>query len=141
MTAPNCTAHGLRKAGAVIAAYNGATLHQLMSIFGWKTLKEAERYTKAADQKRIAATAMPLLLPGRTGNESGEPLEEKWLTSLISLTKYEGWRPAGESTISAKATTYKWQTATKPTMICKRLFEHWQTTRPAGGKYRPAAIR
>jgi integrase len=59
---PQCTAHGLRKAGAVIAAENGATAHQLMSIFGWRTIKEAERYTKAAEQKRIAGEAMPLLL-------------------------------------------------------------------------------
>jgi len=59
----SCTAHGLRKAGAAIAAQNGATPHQLMSIFGWRTLKEAERYTKAVDQKRIAAGAMPLLMP------------------------------------------------------------------------------
>jgi integrase len=68
---PHCTAHGLRKAGAVIAAHNGATPHQLMSIFGWRTLKEAERYTKAADQRRIASGAMQLLLAERTGNESG----------------------------------------------------------------------
>ena len=68
---PHCTAHGLRKAGAVIAAQNGATAHQLMAIFGWRTLKEAERYTRAADQKRIAAGAMPLLLSGQSGNESG----------------------------------------------------------------------
>jgi hypothetical protein len=67
----HCTAHGLRKAGAVIAAHNGATPHQLMAIFGWRTLKEAERYTKAADQKRIAASAMPLLLSDQSGNESG----------------------------------------------------------------------
>jgi integrase len=58
---PECTAHGLRKAGAAIAAENGATAHQLMSIFGWLTLKEAERYTRAAEQKRLAAGAMPLL--------------------------------------------------------------------------------
>ena len=68
---PHCTAHGLRKAGAVIAAHNGATPHQLMSIFGWQTLKEAERYTKAVEQKRIASGAMQLLLSERTGNESG----------------------------------------------------------------------
>jgi integrase len=68
---PHCTAHGLRKAGAVIAAHNGATPHQLMAIFGWRTLKEAERYTKAAEQKRIAAIAMPLLIAGRRENESG----------------------------------------------------------------------
>ncbi len=58
---PECTAHGLRKAGATIAAENGATAHQLMSIFGWLTLKEAERYTRAAEQKRLAAGAMQLL--------------------------------------------------------------------------------
>jgi len=58
---PECTAHGLRKAGATIAAENGATAHQLMSIFGWLTLKEAERYTRAAEQKRLAAGAMSLL--------------------------------------------------------------------------------
>jgi integrase len=68
---PHCMAHGLRKAGAVIAAHNGATPHQLMAIFGWRTLKEAERYTKAAEQKRIAASAMPLLMPGRNQNTSG----------------------------------------------------------------------
>jgi len=31
----------------VIAAENGATPHQLMAPFGWRTLKKAERYTKA----------------------------------------------------------------------------------------------
>jgi integrase len=64
---PDCTAHGLRKAGAVIAAENGATAHQLMSIFGWLTLKEAERYTRAAEQKKIAARAMPMLERGVSG--------------------------------------------------------------------------
>jgi hypothetical protein len=32
-------AHGLRKAGATLAANNGATSRQLMAIFGWDTLK------------------------------------------------------------------------------------------------------
>jgi hypothetical protein len=68
---PHCTAHGLRKAGAVAAAHNGATPHQLMAIFGWRTLEEAERYTKAAEQKRIAIGAMSLLVPGQTENRSG----------------------------------------------------------------------
>lgn len=58
---PQCSAHGLRKAGATIAAENGATPHQLMSIFGWLTLKEAERYTKSAERKRLAGDAMHLL--------------------------------------------------------------------------------
>jgi integrase len=54
-------AHGLRKAGATIAATNGATAHQLMAIFGWDTLKMAEAYTRGADQRRLAASAMHLL--------------------------------------------------------------------------------
>jgi integrase len=58
---PRCTSHGLRKAGAAIAAENGATAHELMSIFGWLTLKEAERYTRAAAQKKMAGRAMAML--------------------------------------------------------------------------------
>lgn len=61
----HCSAHGLRKAGAVIAAENGATTHQLMAIFGWRTLKEAERYTRAAQQKRLAGGAMKMLIPAK----------------------------------------------------------------------------
>jgi len=56
--------HGLRKAGATIAAENGATAHQLMSIFGRSTLKQAEIYTKAAQQKLLAASGMSLIVPG-----------------------------------------------------------------------------
>jgi integrase len=58
---PGRTAHGVRKAGATIAAENGATAHQLMAIFGWDTLKQAEVYTKAADQKRLAESSMHLI--------------------------------------------------------------------------------
>ena len=56
-----CSAHGLRKAGAALAAENGATEHQLMAIFGWRTIQEAERYTKAARRKKMAGDALPLL--------------------------------------------------------------------------------
>jgi integrase len=64
---PHCSAHGLRKAGATIAADNGATAHQLMAIFGWTTIKQAEIYTKKADQKRLAGVATRLLVPGHFG--------------------------------------------------------------------------
>lgn len=59
---PHCSAHGLRKAGASIAAENGATERQLMAIYGWSTMKEAARYTKAARQKVLAASGMKLLV-------------------------------------------------------------------------------
>jgi integrase len=52
------SAHGLRKAAATRAADNGATAHELMAIFGWVDIKEAEIYTRAANRKRLAAQAM-----------------------------------------------------------------------------------
>jgi integrase len=57
----HCSAHGLRKAGATITAENGATSQQLMAIFGWSSLKMAELYTRAAEQKRLAGSAMHML--------------------------------------------------------------------------------
>ena len=57
----HCSAHGVRKAGATIAAENGATTKQLMSIFGWDSIRQAEIYTRAADQRRMAADAMHLI--------------------------------------------------------------------------------
>jgi hypothetical protein len=51
----------LRKAGATIAANNGASAHQLMAIFGWDRIKEAEKYTAKADQRRLAENTMHLL--------------------------------------------------------------------------------
>ncbi|MCC6780595.1 MAG: tyrosine-type recombinase/integrase [Hyphomicrobiales bacterium] len=68
-------AHGLRKAGATIAANNGATSRQLMAIFGWDTLKEAERYTRGADQLRLAETAMHLLEAAEQNNTEPCPTE------------------------------------------------------------------
>jgi integrase len=68
----HCSAHGLRKAGATIAADNGASAHTLMMIFGWSTLKQAEHYTRSADQKRLAATGMHLIVPGQRKNKSAQ---------------------------------------------------------------------
>jgi integrase len=58
---PQCTAHGLRKAGATIVAERGGTTDQLKAIFAWSTHKEPDLYTKTANTKRLAADAMPLL--------------------------------------------------------------------------------
>lgn len=58
---PHCSAHGLRKAGATVAADNGATAHQLMAIYGWSNIKEAETYTREADRRRLAKEAIRLI--------------------------------------------------------------------------------
>jgi len=68
-------AHGLRKAGATIAANNGATAHQLMGIFGWDTLKMAEAYTRTADQQRLAASAMHMLAVEEQNEPEKSPTE------------------------------------------------------------------
>lgn len=65
-----CSAHGLRKAGAKIAAENGATAHQLMAIFGWETLRQAEVYTREANMALLAEEAMHLVVP-REKNKRG----------------------------------------------------------------------
>ncbi|WP_457814034.1 site-specific integrase [Sinorhizobium meliloti] len=59
----HCTTHGLRKAGATIAAENGATDEELMAIFGWTTKNQTTTYTKKARRKKMAAGAMRKLLP------------------------------------------------------------------------------
>jgi integrase len=71
----HCTAHGLRKAGATIAANRGATAHQLMAIFGWDTLKMAEAYTRAADQERLAEAAMHMLETPEQNRTESSPTE------------------------------------------------------------------
>lgn len=63
-------AHGLRKAGATRAADNGASAHQLMAIFGWTTLKQAEVYTRKADRRRNALAGAQAMLPRHTENET-----------------------------------------------------------------------
>jgi site-specific recombinase XerD len=56
-----CSAHGLRKAGAAIAAENGATDRQLMAMYDWTTEKQATVYTAAASRKLLAADAAKAL--------------------------------------------------------------------------------
>lgn len=55
------SAHGLRKACCRRLAEAGCTPHQIMAITGHKNLAEVTTYTKAADQKRLAISAMATL--------------------------------------------------------------------------------
>jgi integrase len=58
---PQCSAHGLRKAGATIAAENGATDRQLMALYDWTSEKQANTYTASANRKRLAGDAAKYL--------------------------------------------------------------------------------
>lgn len=70
---PHCSAHGLRKAGATIAAENGASEHQLMAIYGWVDPKMAALYTRAARRRRLAAGGIGLIDPDQTGYKEVPP--------------------------------------------------------------------
>ena len=55
---PASTAHGLRKAAARRLAEAGCTMHEIAAITGHASLSEVQRYTRAADQARLARAAM-----------------------------------------------------------------------------------
>jgi integrase len=55
---PHCSFHGLRKSASVRLAEAGCTPHEIAAITGHASLKEIVRYTKTADRKRLAASAM-----------------------------------------------------------------------------------
>jgi integrase len=53
-----CSLHGLRKAAARRLAEAGCSAHEIAAITGHKSLKEVERYTKSAEQLRLARQAV-----------------------------------------------------------------------------------
>jgi integrase len=63
----DCQPHGLRKAAGRRLAEAGCTAHEIMAVLGHKTLTEAERYTREANQMLLATEAMTKL-EGRSAN-------------------------------------------------------------------------
>lgn len=54
----SCQPHGLRKAAGRRLAEAGNSANEIMSVLGHKSLAEAERYTRAANQRRLSAQAI-----------------------------------------------------------------------------------
>ena len=65
------SAHGLRKAAATNAANHGATVAELEAIFGWQGGQMASLYTRSANRRALATTAMKKL--SRTETETSIP--------------------------------------------------------------------
>jgi integrase len=59
---PQCSAHGLRKAAATRLANAGASTDQIKAITGHRSISEVARYTRAADQQRLARQALAMQL-------------------------------------------------------------------------------
>jgi integrase len=67
---PHCSAHGLRKAACRRLAEAGCSAKQIAAISGHQTLREVERYTRAADQKKLASQALAQMIKN-TGSDGG----------------------------------------------------------------------
>lgn len=59
---PSCSSYGLRKACARRLAEAGCSNQEIKAITGHETEAEVTRYTKAADQKKLAKHAMGKLI-------------------------------------------------------------------------------
>lgn len=64
---PHCSAHGLRKAHIRRLAEVGGSAKEMAALGGHKTLKEVERYSEAADRKRLARSGMARLIRESSG--------------------------------------------------------------------------
>jgi len=62
--------HGLRKAGATRLADAGCGEFEIMSWGGWKSLSEVQRYTRAANRRKLARGVVHKL---ETGTSGGKP--------------------------------------------------------------------
>lgn len=68
--------HGLRKTTATALAENGASSKEIQSICGWRSLVMAEHYTRGAEQRKLAISAIRKLDRGtkrqrKSGNTGG----------------------------------------------------------------------
>jgi len=84
-----CKAHGLRKAAARRLAEAGCSASEIMAITGHKTLAEVERYTRAAEQERLARQAIQRQSESKSGKSALDKLanttdELSKINSLIS---------------------------------------------------------
>jgi integrase len=78
-----CVPHGLRKAAARRLAEAGCSTSEIMAITGHKTLAEVERYTRAAEQERLARQA----IKKQSENESGKLRLDKVANTTDELIK------------------------------------------------------
>ena len=96
----NCRLHGLKKSGMRRLAEAGGTAHELMAFSGHKTLTEVQRYTKDADRKKLADSAMAKL-SGQTVNSnvtnSEAPLHKHGANYLKGKVGKMTWRSLRES--------------------------------------------
>ena len=95
-----CVTHGLRKAAARRLAEAGCIANEIAAITGHATLQEVSRYTKAAEQRKLAVAAMRRLSIHNPNTDSqtdfrGLGFPPKSLN--VSRGLEHGWWSRGES--------------------------------------------
>ncbi len=92
-----CVTHGLRKAAARRLAEAGCSANEIASITGHVTLEEVARYTKAAEQKKLARAAIERL----AGAQEFPNLSKRFGKNAEKVNEikvdFASWRPVGES--------------------------------------------
>ncbi len=81
--------HGLRKACCRRLAEAGCSPHEIMSVSGHATLKEIDRYTRAANRSRLADSAMTTLSNARNRDEKlpNQPVRLANISHVVSQSK------------------------------------------------------
>lgn len=87
----HCSAHGLRKAAARRLAEAGNSANLIAAVTGHLSLKEVERYTRDADQERMAETAVDTM-PERSDRKpkNAQPPQEVGQRETDSDDKSDG---------------------------------------------------
>jgi integrase len=84
--------HGLRKATCRRLAEAGRSTKQIASVSGHKTLREVERYTEAADRKRMAREAMEGMAEVFEEQPRTDDLHTPMTGSHTPAKALKGWR-------------------------------------------------
>ena len=95
-----CITHGLRKAAARRLAEAGCSANEIAAITGHATLAEISRYTKAAEQRTLARSAISRLAHNpsvhRVPNPSSQFGTNSEKSNEINIDLFN-WRPVGRS--------------------------------------------
>jgi integrase len=105
-----CVMHGLRKAAVRRLAEAGCSANEIAAITGHASLEEVARYTRAAEQRKLARSAMDRLVrersvipfPGRSEELGigGARVGTRGPNSIKEINSLEkGWRPVGDGLI------------------------------------------
>jgi integrase len=115
---PQCSAHGLRKAGTRRLAEGGKSNPQIKAVTGHTTDSEVSRYTAEADQKKLARQAL--------GMEEEQKLSNR-KRKLPHYTTVMAERPGiswNEGFISCKEGSSSWLIF--PALSCRRYRAIWR---------------